>query len=367
LDAKDNGLRDHESGSRKLYPLDFFLDESFAKSFAELNILPRLNLSGYAISDCKINQLKSRRRKPVIEFKLQLVNIEDNNQRQMSINLIGKYRNDGLLRGVFDLLQELWQKAFCCQDNKYLSICRPIGYFSDHNLMITSKAPGIELGKILLELIKAGSDTNTLTGTTIIETYVLEAAKWLAKLHNVGVVRHARRFSFEMEEAKFGEWSDHLRWLYPNFAEKMRCIFSKVLDKERALDTKSFVLIHGDFNPDNIFFDDLNHITVIDFEQSSIFDPAKDLGYFIAKLQSARTKYKLPLDTDLLQKRFLETYHVTRNSSLSMSETLGRIELFKARSYLQHLHFRYWTCRRNHPPDSTDCKYWMKKAEKCLQ
>ena len=138
MDAKNKGLRDDESHSPKVYPLDLFLDATFAKSFAELNLLPRLNLSGYAISDCKINQLKSRRRKPVIEFKLQLVNNEDNNQRQMSINLIGKYRNDGLLGGVFDLLEELWQKAFCCQDNKYLSICSPIGYFSDHNLTTCS-------------------------------------------------------------------------------------------------------------------------------------------------------------------------------------------------------------------------------------
>jgi len=355
-------LRDDESNLSKFYPLGCFFDESFARYFVKLNILPRLNLSCCNISDCEINQLKSRRRKPVIEFKLQLLNGEDNNQQQISISLIGKYRNDGLLRVVFDLLQELWDKSsFGGEDNQYLRICRPIGYFSDYKLIVTSKAPGIELGKIILQLVKGDGRTNEKA--IQIETYVLQAARWLAKLHKIERVRYAPPFFIEKEEIKLREWSGHLESLYPNFAERICSMFSNILDKERDLDGKSFVLIHGDFNPNNIFIEDMtSKMTVIDFEQSCMFDPAKDLGYFIAKLQSYKMKYNLPLDTERLQQHFLDTYYVSAST-----ESIGNIELFKARSYLQHLHFRYWTCRRNHPPDSIDCKYWMKKAEDFLK
>jgi len=345
----------------KSYPLDCFFDKSFLSHFVKSNIVPKLNLSGYNISNCEINKLKSRRRKPVIEFKLGLLNGDDNNQRQIFINLIGKYRNDGLLRVVFDLLQELWEESrFDDVHDQYLRICRPIGYFSDHKLMVTSKAQGVELGKIILQLLLGCPHEKAL----LIETYVLQAARWLAKLHNIERVRSAQPFSIEKEELKLKEWSGHLGSIFPNYSERIFNIYSHILDKERDLDAKSFVLIHGDFNPNNIFVEELtSKLTVIDFEQSFIFHPAKDLGYFIAKLQSAKTKYNLPLNMEHLEQRFLDTYY----ASASRESESGMIELFKARSYIQHLHFRYWTCRRNHPPDIIDCKYWIEKAEKCLK
>jgi hypothetical protein len=44
---------------------------------------------------------------------------------------------------------------------------------------------------------------------------------------------------------------------------------------------------------------------------------------------------------------------------------LKRICIYKARSYIQHLHFRYWTL--NKKLDEIDFGYWVKKAEECLQ
>jgi hypothetical protein len=345
----------------KPYPLDSFFDESFARDFVIAGILPKLNLSGYNISSCKINKLKSRRRKPVIEFKLELLNSENGEQHHIFINLIGKHRNDWLLEVVFNLLQELWDKSwFNDEDDQYLRICRPIGYFSDHKLMVTSKATGVELGKIILQLLQGGSHEKAI----LIETYVLKAARWLAKLHNIEGVRNAPSFSFEKEEEKLREWSNHLGFIFPSYSERVCDIYSQILDKERDLDARSFILIHGDFNPNNIFVEEpTSKLTVIDFEQSCIFHPAKDLGYFIAKLQSAKKKYDLPLDMEHLEQKFLDTYY----TSASRESDSGIIELFKARSYIQHLHFRYWTCKRNHLPDIIDCKYWIEKAERCLK
>ena len=60
---------------------------------------------------------------------------------------------------------------------------------------------------------------------------------------------------------------------------------------------------------------------MIDFEQSCIFDPALDLGYFIAKLISAKRKYNLPLDVEDLEKRFLDKY--TAKISAEPLKTVG--------------------------------------------
>ena len=196
--------------------------------------------------------------------------------------------------------------------------------------------------------------------SSVLENYIMQAASWLAKLHSIDV-KSGRAFSIETEEAKLRHWSEHLCFLYPDFAEKISNLFSLILDKERSLDSKCFVLIHGDYNPNNIFVDG-NDITVIDFEQSCIFDPALDLGYFIAKLLSAKRKYNLPLDVENLEKRFFDKY----TAKISV-EPLKRVGLYKARSFLQHLHFRYWTGRSHHTPDQLDCQYWINKTEECLQ
>ena len=61
---------------------------------------------------------------------------------------------------------------------------------------------------------------------------------------------------------------------------------------------------------------------MINFEQSCIFDPALDLGYFIAKLISAKRKYNLPLDVEeVLEKRFLDKY--TAKISAEPLKTVG--------------------------------------------
>jgi Phosphotransferase enzyme family len=339
-------------GSININPVDYFLNEAFVSNFFEAHVLSKLKLSGFRILKCEINRLKSRRRKPAIEFKLWLYNknnSDNHKQQQTSVNLVGKWRNDELLKETFDLLQELWSKRFHSGDDDYLKISKPIAYFPDYNLMLASKAGGIELGKMLME-----------GDASMLENYIMQAASWLAKLHSIDV-RSGRAFSIETEEAKLRHWSEHLCFLYPDFAEKISNLFSLILDKERSLDSKCFVLIHGDYNPNNIFVDG-NDITVIDLEQSCIFDPALDLGYFIAKLISAKRKYNLPLDVEDLEKRFLDKY-----TAKISAEPLKTVGLYKARSFLQHLHFRYWTGRSNHKPDQIDCQYWINKTEECLQ
>ena len=72
--------------------------------------------------------------------------------------------------------------------------------------------------------------------------------------------------------------------IYPDFAEKICNMVSYVLDKERSLNSKCFVLIHGDFHSGNIFVDG-NDMTV-DYEvlkPSCVFGSSQRFGVFYCK------------------------------------------------------------------------------------
>jgi thiamine kinase-like enzyme len=345
----DNGRKKGSMGNDSTLNTDSscFLSGSFVRDFFETH-LHKLNLSDCRILNCEVNRLRSKRRKPAIEFDLSIQNKEE----FISKKFIGKWSSDDRGDEVFDLLDEIWQKRYMENDN--LKICEPIAYFPDYNFMLTTKARGLELGKVLKQ-----------DDVSLLEIYVRQAAKWLAKLHSIHVIL-GDTYNMQVEEEKLKKWYKHLSWLYPDFTEKIQNMLYCVLDKETSLNPEYFTLIHGDFNPNNIFVEG-NDITVIDFEDSCIFDPAKDLGYFVAKLLSAKRKYHLSLDVDSLEKIFLCTYSKELSISKISIDPLRRVNLYKARSYLKHLHSRYWTGRNSRDPDPVDCKFWLDRVEECLQ
>jgi thiamine kinase-like enzyme/SAM-dependent methyltransferase len=351
---------------------DYFLNEYFIRNFVQLNILPIINLSNFEILNCKINPFKLSRKGGIaaIELNLQLGN-KNNPQQKISKSIVGKWRKDGRGKEIFDLLQGLYyDKGFNRKRNDnissssssnndrdiyhddHLKIQEPIAYFPNYNLMLTSKVNGVELEKIL-------QNANGNVESSILETYMIQAAKWLAKLHSIQLTHGRRTFFIHDEEKKLSTWFEHLSWLYPDFDKKISHILHFILKEQKDLNPKCFVPIHGDFHTLNIFISEPD-LTVIDFEQSCIFDPAKDLGYFTSYLTMKKKKYQLSFDTENLQKCFIDSYI----SEIS-AEPLKRIGIYKARSYIQHLHFRYWTL--NKKLDEIDFEHWVNAAEQSLQ
>jgi hypothetical protein len=350
--------------------LDYFLNESFVKDFFEVH-MSKLNLSDFRILNSKINPLKIGRSKSAIELKLHLQSKSKNNQQQQICkSIVGKWRSDGQGKEIFDLLQEVWHKGFDDRRGKddddyddHLKIYEPIAYFPDYNLMLTSKAGGTQLKNMIMEEGKDHFD--------MLEFYVTRAAMWLAKLHSISNLTHVKIYSMQQEEKKLNEWSQHLS-IHPDFGDQLHTMLSCILKIERSINSKCFVLIHNGFHPGNIFVDGPD-LTVIDFDHSCIFDPAVDLGYFIAKLLHINREYNLSLNIEALQKRFLDTYAAARVSTITTptrKETLERVDLYKARTYLRHLHSKYCQqirFRYNHKPDPIDFEYWVNKAEECLK
>src|ERR1041384_491110 len=187
----------HERSSVKASTqVDYFLNESFVKDcFQQQNLLSKLNLSDFKILGCEINPLKIRKNKSVIEFKLQFASKKRKKQQQeqqqpLSKIIVGKWRPDGRGKEIFDLLQEVWHKGFDMEgadehdnddedEHYHLKLYEPIAYFPDYNFMLTSKASGIQLKDMLVQKQVEEKE---------IETHIMQAASWLAKLHSISLL-----------------------------------------------------------------------------------------------------------------------------------------------------------------------------------
>jgi len=362
------------------YTVKCFLNESFVKNFVESDdVLSKLNLSDYeTLRRCEIVPLKIRHMKAIIEFKLHLYDKRRSQQRQPSSSksIIAKWIHGGQGKQIFDLQQELWYtKGFgTVIDNKnsenHLKICEPIGYSPNHNLMLTSKASGVRLKEILIKdkgYDKGGS----------LQIYVRRSARWLAKFHSSRVSTTSNSTkptylnirSMQIEKKKLNDWCRHLGKLYPDFAPRIQYILSCITRLEKSVQPKRYALIHGGFHPGNIFVGETD-LTVIDFDRSCLFYPAVDLSYFISKLLTIKRKYHLHLlDTKVLEKCFLDEYTVKMSK-----EPLDGLNIFMARSYLEHIHSRYCqhkhsidrTSYERHKPNMIDFEYWTAKAEEFL-
>jgi aminoglycoside phosphotransferase (APT) family kinase protein len=228
-----------------------------------------------------------------------------------------------------------------------LKVCEPVAYFPEWNLLLRSKANGVQLAKMLAR--SRGS----------LKLYLTRAAKWLAKLHRTRT-SHTRGFSVKEEEEILDGWARRLdmRMSLRGIVGDMK---NRIVEGIRPVQPESFTLIHGDFHPKNIFVDSAS-LTAIDFDQSCIFDPAKDVGYFIAEffVQRALKKRRYERAPDALG---LREHFVSEYAGRMSREFLDRVASYEASSYLEHLNYRVLMGEF----DLLDFRHWLGEAEKCLQ
>lgn len=322
-----------------------FLKQSFSRQFFEKN-LTTLNLSGFAISSCRVRPVKLSKRsgKSVLEFTLGLID-ECRQKKSMSKTIVGELRPDDHGRQTFNLLSELSQNGFDSQSD--LKVCEPLAYFPEWNLLLRSKVSGRELSTIL------ASDNKLL------DAYLKHVAEWIAKLHSTSVDK-VEAVTVRDEEKIADDRLQRLSHAYRNHADNLRGLTDRVLAEKRTVDPGQFTLIHGDLHPKNILVND-SSLTVIDFDHACIFDPAKDIGYFLAELfiqlTIRRKTYELGLDHKILRDFFVKTY--SPNLSLAFDR---RIAAYEASSYLEHANY----CLLMGKIDPFDFEHWLNEAEKCL-
>lgn len=142
-------------------------------------------------------------------------------------------------------------------------------------------------------------------------------AKWLGKFHslekpNINLIEHQPFYNFES-----------LTRFYPDLAKQGPEIICDSKNKLSKFDEK---LIHNDFQPNNIIMNN-DKITLIDFNDSQIDDPAIDLAKFLTQLKTMLFRFSDVSKFTDLENIFWQNYNLQFNK-----------ENFKIYSKLSYLH-----------------------------
>jgi len=343
-DGRRNG-----NGALSIMPLPV-ADSHFMRQFLNHN-LPAMKMQRLQVQACRVRVLKPHHNRLTLEYNLLLK--PDKNRSGFASTLVGIWRQDGRAQQIYQLLEALWQAGF--GDSETLAIPQPLGYWKRLNLMLSDKAPGLPLKQWIYN---PDADWPGL---------LRRVAAWLAKLHN-SRVKVAQQFTIEKEIDTLNGWMADLiasdqPWLSVE-KQRIELLLREIITCQRIIRSGDLCLTHGDFHPENIFIRGCR-VTVIDFEHSSMGDPAIDLGYLIGQIDLQSDRHWLrrsksnPFDIERLAELLLEEYHCLRPAA-----DLGRVPLYRARTYMKHL---MYTVRMKGTEDSTNITLWLDKAAACLK
>ena len=332
-------------------------DEGFITELLSKNLLDEYGMKEFRYCDQKV--LRSHLRKTVIEYNIKFSN-------SSTKTYIGVHReSDKRLEYVFSTLHHLRSSGF--NEESDLRVPEPILYLPSLSFLLMEQAEGKLLGTLL-----AQEETTSLT------PYVEGAAKWLAKLHNNKSINTTRVHSFEDEIATSIKFKRALLNIFPTLSKKIVSISElmvrmqteearkKKKEKKNSSQYNDYAitrLIHGDYHPKNIFASSTNIITVIDFEESRMGDPAFDVGYFIAQMKmSYGFKPAIIGAADMFLDKYLQETDYSYDSHHDLEK---RERIYEAQTYFQRIYHTYWLLKLK--PDINLVSRWLTESEKCLE
>lgn len=208
------------------------------------------------------------------------------------------------------------------------SVPRPFGFDEQLRMLFYESSPGAPLaGRIARRLLTVRSETE-------------KAAEWLACLHRSGI-RSGRQRSLHRERKEAWYFGMNYRRYYPACDAATRKFFFLFFKKREQLDTaiqRASVLIHGDYNPNNILVDRREkRIRVIDFGNAWRYDPMSDYANALIQIEITGWQHRLRKDyTEALVRTFSRSYEKSNPLRGSMA---SRKRLFLAWWSLQTLSY----------------------------
>ncbi|KKQ73159.1 MAG: hypothetical protein US94_C0037G0003 [Berkelbacteria bacterium GW2011_GWB1_38_5] len=161
-------------------------------------------------------------------------------------------------------------------------------YNSDYNLLLYENVDGeILTNELNLELAD-------------LEEKVELAAFWLAKLHSCGD-------NLDLPQYRFTFVEDYLIKTYPELTKNLN---NRVQELNSQLSTRKKVLVHGDYQTNNIIIND-NNIWVFDFNDSAIDNPMLDIASFLCQLRTMLLRFADIDDFPTLERKFLSSYKIS--------------------------------------------------------
>jgi thiamine kinase-like enzyme len=315
------------------------------------NNLPAMQLQLFDVAACRVRMLKPHHDKLTIEYNLQCRNTKKS--LMFVHDLVGTWRQDGRNSDMDDLYKRLWQGGFSKPHD--LNIPQPLGYWGRLHLRLREKATG----KLLKDWINYADADWTAP--------MRRVGAWLAKLHNSNI-KVERNFDVDNEIRLLEGWhADFMLCEFPwmiHEKDRVASLMEELITRTRDIELTRVCITHGDFHPENIFVR-ANAITVIDFEQSAIADPASDLGYLLGEIDVQSDRYwhrrgrMSPLDLERPAAAMMNEYF-----NKCSDEAFDRIPFYRARTYLKHL---IHTVRMKGNEDPASVTLWLDKAEACLK
>lgn len=239
---------------------------------------------------------------------------------------------------------------------------KPLIVFPKINLFLREGAKG----KSLLGYIKNKR-------TKELHRALIKTGRWLSKFHGLKIEKMSSFDPIYLIEKK--EFTHYLRVAKKSYSpktyEKVKFLLSLIHAHSKKYTSKNeqTTLVHGDFQPPNIIFDEKKgNVTVIDFDWAGVGDPLSDIGDFL--LQFDYHSFPLLKEEEILKlkKDFIGSYFQTR-SIQNNKEFVKRVNLYQAKFAIQRAVFNteFLLPPSSKPESDTTIKSLLEKAERCRQ
>jgi len=283
--------------------INSLLDEKFVLALFKQEILPKYP----EFSDIKEikttlikNNIWASTYHVVIEYQTTFINSEN---KLAVLPIYTTAHSDEPRLNSFEALTFLWQNGFNQDD---LTIPRPLFYSPDFNAFFYQ---GI-IGQNLYHYIRL-KDVDT------VESVVVKAAAWFAKLHHLtSLAKAAKNFNplnsrIETIIPGMAQALTRVKESQPRYFEICRQAYEIINQEEKKFlaSTKERWLTHGDAHPENVIIINKDSIGVIDFTDICLADYARDLGSFLQQLEFMMLrKVEDNARVEKIKRLFLDSY-----------------------------------------------------------
>jgi hypothetical protein len=211
--------------------------------------------------------------------------------------VFGKLYDDELGSHCYEVNRKLWDIGF--NQTKQYRVPKPLGFLTDHKLLLMRSVPGTPLGAIF----DGNSSIDLVSGSR-------EAAEWLVRLH-ISTLRVGEPESDWNSLKLFRMASRVIKAVaaHPEELDNVRELMDMLEQRSARLRrSRHFVFTHGRYHHDHVFLS-AEATTVIDLDRCRPSDPAKDAAEFIRVLRLTAFKegYDM-LRVEQATSTFLSTY-----------------------------------------------------------
>jgi aminoglycoside phosphotransferase (APT) family kinase protein len=170
---------------------------------------------------------------------------------------------------AYQLVKKLRESSF---STGVFTVPRPYGYFPELGMFLYENVAG----QSMLQAFEANVPNH--------EALIQSGIDWLIKYHDSNPKNiPGTEFNWDLDREGFQKLVKNLETKFSAQAERITKTVALLEAQEREiLDPRSFSLVHGDYQPNNIIFSDKQTV-VIDFNDAFLFDELFDLAYFLTQ------------------------------------------------------------------------------------